>query len=84
VFRKVYEKEEGKAAPISGKASSEELKKYFEQVLPNYDKERVYVSDIKRLITWYNLLEAHNLLVLKVEGAENAEENKVEENKEEN
>jgi len=40
----------------------EELKKYFEKVLPDFDKERVYVSDIKKVLTWYNLLQEKGLL----------------------
>ncbi len=55
VFNKIYDKEQGQAA-ISHKASSNDLKKYFEEVLPDYDRDRVYVSDIKKVIMWYNLL----------------------------
>jgi hypothetical protein len=55
VFVNIFEKESGKAA-ISEKSSSEELKKYFEEVLPEYDKDRVYISDIKKVIKWYNIL----------------------------
>ncbi|WP_439185211.1 DUF5606 family protein [Carboxylicivirga taeanensis] len=55
VFKAIYEKEEGGVA-ISPKSSSAELKAYFEEVLPLYDKDRVYVSDIKKVLTWYNLL----------------------------
>lgn len=38
------------------KASANELGAYLAEVLPNYDRDRVHVSDIKKLITWYNLL----------------------------
>ncbi|MDX2444275.1 MAG: DUF5606 domain-containing protein [Bacteroidales bacterium] len=55
VLKKIFEKEnEGEA--ISHKANSQELKKWFEEVLPTYDKDRVYVSDIKKVALWYNLL----------------------------
>lgn len=56
VLKKVMEKLESKKAFDAGKASSEELKKEMEKVLPEYDKDRVYVSDIKKLFQWYNML----------------------------
>ena len=46
----------GTEAPAS-KATDEELKAFFEKVLPNYDKERVHLSDIKRLVQWHGLLK---------------------------
>ncbi len=55
VFGLIFEKEEGQPA-ISHKVSANELKNYFEEILPDYDKDRVYVSDIKKVIMWYNLL----------------------------
>ncbi len=42
---------------ISHKALDEELRNFMEKALPNYDTERVYVSDIKKLAQWYNLLQ---------------------------
>jgi len=66
VFKKIYEKEEGKKA-ISPKSSSSDIKTYFEQVLPEYDKDRVYVSDIKKVLKWYNLLSENNILEFKEE-----------------
>jgi len=38
------------------------LKAYFEELVPDYDEERVYVSDIKKVIQWYNQLHQHDLL----------------------
>lgn len=38
------------------KASTAELQEFFAQVLPNFDRDRVYASDIKKLIQWYNIL----------------------------
>ncbi len=69
VFRKIYEKENGKKA-ISPKSSPDELKDYFGEILPEYDRERVYISDIKKVLSWYNQLEELNLL----EFEENEEE----------
>ncbi len=48
---------------ISPKASAEEIKAFFGEVLPEYDKDRVYVSDMKKIIQWYQLLSEQNLLV---------------------
>ena len=61
VLKSIFEKEAGKAA-ISEKSSSDELKTYFVEVLPDYDSERVYVSDIKKVLKWYNLLSENNIL----------------------
>ena len=49
--------EEGKKSSVDyKKASGDELHTYFAKVLPNYDRERVHTSDIKKLIQWYNIL----------------------------
>ncbi len=56
VLKSVKELENGEVAKVSGKATAEDLRKWFAQVLPNFDRERVYPSDIKKLISWYNLL----------------------------
>lgn len=58
LFKKI--KECGK--DISSKASNNEIKAFFEEVLPEYDKDRVYVSDMKKIIQWYQLLSDKNLL----------------------
>ncbi len=55
VFTKMYAYTEGKAA-ISPKSSNDELKGFFAAVLPEYDRERVHVSDIKKAIAWFNTL----------------------------
>lgn len=44
------------------KVSNEEIKAYFSTVLPDFDQERVYVSDIKKVLKWYGLLKANDLL----------------------
>jgi hypothetical protein len=61
VLIKIKEKENGGSA-LNAKASNDELKKYLESILPNYDKERVYVSDIKKLVQWYNILQKADML----------------------
>ncbi len=47
---------------LSHKSSADELKTFFEEVIPNYDKDRVYVSDIKKVIQWYNILQKNDLI----------------------
>lgn len=59
VLNRVKEKEGGQPASINPKkASARELSEYFAEVLPDYDRDRVYTTDIKKLISWYNLLVA--------------------------
>ena len=56
VFEKIKAKENGGEA-ISHKSSKDELEEYFFNVLPDYDEDRVYPSDIKKVVQWYNLLQ---------------------------
>jgi hypothetical protein len=62
VLDKIYELENGGPAPDS-KSASDQLKSYFETVLPEYNKDKVYTSDIKKVIQWYNLLHKMGLLI---------------------
>jgi hypothetical protein len=55
VFKKIQEKENGGVA-IPHKSPDADLKKYFAEILPEYDKDRVYLSDIRKIVMWYNLL----------------------------
>ncbi|WP_127024686.1 DUF5606 domain-containing protein [Flagellimonas beolgyonensis] len=61
VFQKIKEKEDGNKTSISHKAEKIELEEYFFEVLPNYDEDRVYASDIKKIIQWYNILVDNNI-----------------------
>ena len=61
IFMKIYEKTDGKES-VSHKASGDELKSSFEELVPDYDDERVYVSDIKKVFQWYNQLHACGML----------------------
>lgn len=56
VFIKIMEKENGGKTGIGHKESAIKLEEYFFEILPNYDEDRVYASDIKKVIKWYNLL----------------------------
>lgn len=60
VFQKIAEKEDAKET-ISHKSSKKELENLFSEVLPEYDEDRVYISDIKKVIQWYNLLVKNNV-----------------------
>ena len=57
IFESIKEKENGKAVALNyKKASPAELAEFMAAVLPNYDRDRVYNTDIKKLIQWYNIL----------------------------
>lgn len=56
VFISIKKKENGGKTSVPHTAKPDDLKKYLSEVLPNYDKDRIYNADIKKLISWYNLL----------------------------
>ena len=57
VLSNLKKKENGEVSALDyRKASKDELEAYFAEVLPNYDRDRVYPTDIKKLVGWYNLL----------------------------
>ncbi len=73
VLTSIKEKENGATVPMDvKKASNDELRAYMGEVLPDYDRDRVYVNDIKKLISWYNLLVNNGMDDFKA--AEEAEE----------
>ncbi len=72
VFQKIKEKEEGKKTSISHKSEKIQLEEYFFEVLPNYDEDRVYASDIKKIIQWYNLLMDNGITEFAAEDDDNA------------
>lgn len=61
IFTSIKQKENGGKASINTSAKPEELKKYFEEILPEFDKDRVYPTDIKKMIGWYNILVDANV-----------------------
>ncbi len=61
ILKTIHDKENG-GKSINHKSSPEELKKYMAEILPDYDRDRVYVSDIKKVVQWYNILHKHKLL----------------------
>jgi len=80
VFIKIFSKYENKPL-LSTKASNKELLDLIEDILPDYDKSKVYVSDIKKLVNWYNILIEKNILHkdnIKAEETETESESNVE------
>ncbi len=62
VLKNIFDLNAGGPAPDAKSTTPEDLKKFLEKVLPDYDRNRVYVSDIKKLVTWYNTLLELDLL----------------------
>ncbi|MDD2551423.1 MAG: DUF5606 domain-containing protein [Dysgonamonadaceae bacterium] len=80
VFVKIKEKENGGKISDDKKVGNKELFSYFETILPTYDKEKVYASDVKKIINWYNLLIENNIDFETEEDTENQSKESVEEN----
>lgn len=79
VLEAMKEKENSEMISLDPKkATPEQLREYLAQVLPNFDRERVYVADIKKLISWYNILVSNGITQFKPE-TEAKEEEKTEE-----
>ncbi|MGW8315382.1 MAG: DUF5606 family protein [Bacteroidales bacterium] len=79
VFYRIHQKADGKET-ISHKASAEELTAAFQELVPEYDEERVYQSDIRKVFQWYNQLHRNQLLEVvdkKEEGEEVDQEGEV-------
>jgi hypothetical protein len=55
VFENIYQKH-GASLPVTAKSSESELREFLAEVLPSYDRDRVYTSDIKKLVTWYSIV----------------------------
>jgi hypothetical protein len=62
IFLDIYQKEDGKTILDPKKSTNDQIKDYFATVLPNYDRNKVYVSDMKKIFTWYNILVANSTI----------------------
>ncbi len=62
VFQKISVKEKAGKTSISHKVEKIKLEEYFFEILPNYDEDRVYASDIKKIIQWYNILHDNGIV----------------------
>jgi len=70
VFLSIAEKYNGEQI-ISHKSSKVELESLLKEVLPNYDEDRVYTSDIKKIVQWYNILQKAEVIKTLDEDSEN-------------
>ena len=62
VLENIKARTEGKALGINYKqATNDELAAFFAEVLPNYDRDRVYMTHVRKLVQWYNILVAEGL-----------------------
>ncbi len=66
VLQNIYDELEGKECTIV-KGDAKELSALMEAALPNYDKDRVYPSDMKKIFSWYNILLRNNMLPINEE-----------------
>jgi hypothetical protein len=64
VLKKLLKKESGNIASIKPKAAAADLKAYFYALVEHYDEDRVYSSDIKKIIQWYNILVTNKIIIL--------------------
>lgn len=78
VFQAMQDKE-SQFAPIDPKSDNNTIKAYFKNVFPEFDEERVYVSDMKKMVKWFGILKQNELLKFEEALAEEGEEVAVEE-----
>jgi hypothetical protein len=72
VFKIIFELENGGQA-FGGKIDEKKLKEYFSKILPDYDRDKVYTSDIKKVISWYNILQRNGITNFEEEATETPE-----------
>ena len=69
VFQSMYDKETNLTVP-NPKGGARELFEYFEEILPDYDRDQVLISDVKKLIKWYQFLRKRNLFPFDAKSSE--------------
>jgi len=74
ILTSMKNKENGEKVSIDPNAKPDELKRYFLEILPEFDQDRVYPTDIKKMISWYNILTEAGIDFEKEEKVENEEE----------
>ncbi|WP_396141194.1 DUF5606 domain-containing protein [Flavobacterium sp.] len=82
IMRAIAIKENEGSTAVSHKEDNAKLIAYFQEILPDYDADRVYASDIKKVLNWYNILQAKGMVSKeepKVENADAIKEQVVEE-----
>lgn len=75
VFKRIYDKQNGEPT-LNHKEAIEKIVAYFEEIVPEYDKDRVYVSDMRKIIQWYNLLNEKGYLKFQEEEVSEEAESK--------
>lgn len=73
IFKTIAAKENGEPT-ISHKESDDKLKSYFREILPEFDEDRVYTSDIKKIFNWYNILQPKGYVTVDALNTEAKEE----------
>src|SRR5688572_19696105 len=81
VLKKVHQ-DFGDDTGVDANSDSDELKAFMKSILPEYDEDRVYTSDIKKLVKWYDLIRKHAPEILTGSDHENKEEQKNEKSEE--
>ena len=74
VLETIKEKNDGKPVDMKSFSDDHELRKYFKEILPDFDEDRVYTNDIKKVFSWYNLLLAAGITDFAEKEEENAAE----------
>ena len=74
ILETIYKIENKGKCSVAKNASNNEIKDYFEDVLPDYDKDRVYVSDMKKVLNWYTILLENKMLDFEKKVEKKAEE----------
>jgi len=73
IMRAIAIKENEGPTAVSHKEDNAKLIAYFQEILPNYDADRVYASDIKKVLNWYNILQAKGMVSKEESKVENAD-----------
>jgi hypothetical protein len=75
VFESIKEKNDGKTVDVKAMKNDKEIREYFATVLPDFDDERVYTNDIKKVFSWYNILVEAGMTDFKPAETEEIDEN---------
>ncbi len=73
IMRAIAIKEDEGPTSVSHKEDNAKLIAYFQEILPDYDADRVYASDIKKVLNWYNILQAKGMVSKEESKVENAD-----------
>lgn len=77
ILQAIFDQNQGATVEINAKSTPEELHSFMNQALPNYDRERVHNSDIKKVALWYNILVGAGMTTFKIEKNEDEDGQKI-------